>query len=108
MTASATTATLSPAAPSGRSRERPRANGRHDGKESSAKGGTQRCVAPSTTVELYPAMDTTFWLPQAEAALAGCVKSTHLRHSLPMPEDGPPERETWQVWRTAGLLRAAY
>ena len=28
------------------------------------------CAALSTTIELYRAMDMTFWLPQAEAALA--------------------------------------
>ena len=49
---------------------------------------------PLTDVELYQPMDTTFWLPQAEAALAGCVKSAPLRHSLPTPVDNPPERET--------------
>jgi hypothetical protein len=30
----------------------------------------QACTALSTAIDLYRAMDMTFWLPQAEAALA--------------------------------------
>jgi hypothetical protein len=29
------------------------------------------CAELSTAIELYRAMDMTFWLPEAEAALAG-------------------------------------
>ena len=37
---------------------------------SSDGGGEEARAALSTAVELYRAMDMTFWLPQAEAALA--------------------------------------